>query len=251
VTTTAIDNVRFRPLGRGTFIGGFFVTLAIHAALGALVWYGSMKAAEPELRERPIMITQRIQFGVKREKFWLPRISEPPPPKVEDPVIKVTEDLNAAPVKKEEEKEKPKEKPQDLSKKVQEMLKRRKAMFDNPDPVVEGDPNGDRNSTSSTATEGDPYATAIYDAIKQNWNVPTGLNLGQVLNLEAVIKVRIGDDGTLLEPTLGHSSGSGLFDDSCLQAVQATRRVPPPPASQRSKYRRGLNLVFDGKSLAH
>ena len=29
--TTAINDIRFRPLGRGTFVGGFFVTLAIHA----------------------------------------------------------------------------------------------------------------------------------------------------------------------------------------------------------------------------
>jgi len=233
-------------------VGGFFVTLAIHAALGALVWYGSIKAEEPELHERPIMITQRIQFGVKREKFWLPRITEPPPPKVEEPVIKVTENINAAPVEKKEEKEKPKEKPKDLSKQVQDVLNRRRAMFQNADPVVEGDPNGDRNSTSSTATEGDPYATAIYNAIRENWSVPTGLSLGAVLNLpEAAIRVRIAEDGTLLEPKLQRSSGNNLFDDSCMQAVQATRRVPPPPPSQRAKYRHGLVLAFDGKSLAH
>jgi len=250
VTTTAIQDVRVRPLGRGTFIGGFFVTIAIHAALGALVWYGSINAAEPELQERPIMITQRIQFGVKREKFWLPRITEPPKPKVEEQVIKVTEDINAAPAVKEEKKEKP-EKKEDLSKKVQDVLNRRRAMFDNADTVVEGDPNGDRSSTSSTATEGDPYATEIHNAIQRNWSVPTGLSLGQALNFEATVRVRIGEDGTLLEPTMVRPSGNGLFDDSCLQAVQATRRVPPPPPSQRGKYRRGIGLIFDGKTLAH
>ena len=247
--SAATQEIRFRPLGRGTFVGGFFVTLAIHLALAALVWYGNIKAAEPELRERPIMITQTIHFGVKREKFWLPRITEPPPPTPVEPTIKVATNPEAPPAVKEPEKEKPKERPQDLSKKVQEVLKRRH--FDNADPMVEGDPNGPKNTDSTTASEGDPYATAIYNAIKDHWNVPTGLNLGQVLNMEAAILVRIGDDGTLLEPRLTRPSGSGLFDDSCLQAVQATRRVPPPPSSQRSKYRHGLNLVFDGKSLAH
>lgn len=247
--STAAQEIRFRPLGRGTFVGGFFVTLAIHAALGALVWYGSIKAAAPEVHEREIMITQMIKFGTKREKFWLPRITEPPKPKVEEPVIKVAEDPNAQPTVKEEKKEKP-EKKEDLSKKVQEMLKRRKALFENAEESTEGDPLGAKNSDSNTASEGDPYATAIYNAIKQNWNVPSGLNLGQVLNLEAAILVRIGDDGTLLEPRLTRPSGSGLFDDSCLQAIQATRRVPPPPPSQQRRYRKGLNLVFDGKSLA-
>jgi TonB family protein len=250
VTNTEIQDVRVRPLGRGTFVGGFLMTLAIHAGLGALVWYGSIKAEQPEPHEREIMITQMIKFGTKREKFWLPRITEPPKPKVVEPTIKVAEDPNAKPAVKEEPKEKEKPEKADLSKKVQEMLKRRKAMFQNAEESTEGDPNGDRNSDSNTASEGDPYATAIYNAIRDHWTVPTGLSLGDVLNFETAISVRIAEDGTLLEPKLRRSSGNALFDDSCLQAVQATRHVPPPPPSQRAKYRRGLTLAFDGKSLA-
>jgi TonB family protein len=249
VTTTAND-VRFRPLGRGTFVGGFFVTLAIHIGLAGLVWYGNQKGPETEERPREIMITQMVRFGKPREKFYLPRIEEPPPPKPVEEVIKVAEDPNAAPAPKEEKKEKPPKK-EDLSKKVQDVLNRRRAMFENADEQVTGDPNGSRNSDSTTASEGDPYATAIYNAIRSNWSVPTGLSLGAVLNLpEAAIRVRIAEDGTLLEPKLQHSSGNNLFDDSCMQAIQATRRVPPPPPNQRAKYRRGLVLAFDGKSLA-
>jgi TonB family protein len=249
VTTTGIQEIRVRPLGRGTFIGGIFVTLAIHAGLGWLIWYGSVKAEQAEPHEREIMITQMIKFGTKREKFWLPRITEPPKPKVVEETIKVAEDPNAKPTVKEEKKDKPKE--AEPSKKLQEVLNRRRAMFQNSEESTEGDPNGDRNSNSNTATEGDPYATAIYNAVRNNWSVPTGLSLGDVLNFDAYITVRIAEDGTLLEPRLKKSSGNGLFDDSCLQAVQATRHVPPPPPSQRAKYRRGLTLDFDGKSLAH
>jgi TonB family protein len=247
--STGTQEIRFRPLGRGTFVGGFFVTLLIHVALAGLVWYGNVKAEVPEPHEREIMITQMIKFGKKREEFWLPRITEPPPPAPVEEVIKVAEDLNAAPAPKEEKKEKPPDK-KDLSKKVQDVLNRRRAMLQNADEVVEGDPNGDRNSDSNSTTQGDAYATAVHNAIQRNWSVPTGLNLGDVLNFQATVTVRISEDGTLLEPRLSHSSGNGLFDDACLQAVQATRRVPPPPASQQRMYRRGLNLAFDGKSLA-
>jgi TonB family protein len=249
VTTTGIQDVRVRPLGRGTFIGGFLATLAIHAGLAGLIWYESVKAGQPEPHEHEVIITQMIKFGTKREKFWLPRITEPPKPKVVEPTIKVAEDPNAKPAVKEEKKDKPKE--AELSKKLQEVLNRRRAMFQNAEESTEGDPNGDRNSNSNTATEGDPYATAIYNAIRNNWSVPTGLSLGDVLNQDALITVRIAEDGTLLEPRLRKSSGSPLYDDACLQAVQATRHVPPPPPAQRAKYRRGLTLDFDGKSLAH
>jgi TonB family protein len=244
------QEIRFRPLGRGTFVGGFFMTLLIHAALGGLVWYGNMKTDTPEPHERDIMITKMIKFGTKREQFWLPRITEPPPPKPVEQTIKVSENLDAKPAVKEEKKEKPPEKP-DLSKKVQDVLNRRRAMLQNAEESTEGDPNGDRHSDSTTASEGDPYATEIYNAIRNNWSVPTGLSLGDVLNFEVAISVRIAEDGTLLEPRMQRSSGNGLFDASCLQAVQTTRRVPPPPPSQRAKYRRGLGLVFEGKSLAH
>jgi TonB family protein len=247
--SAATQEIRFRPLGRGTFVGGFLVTLAIHAGLAALVWYGSIKAAEPEPQEREIMITQMIKFGVKREQFWLPRITEPPKPQAVEPTIKVSENLDAKPAVKEPEKEKKPDR-RELDKKVQEIFNRRRAMFQNAEESTEGDPNGSKTSDSNTATEGDPYATAIYNAIRNNWSVPTGLSLGDVLNFETAIQVRISEDGTILEPKLRRSSGNALFDDSCLQAVQATRHVPPPPASQRAKYRRGLGLVFEGKSLA-
>jgi len=230
-------------------VGGFFVTLLIHIGLAGLIWYGNVKAAQPEPHEREIMITQMIKFGKKREEFWLPRITEPPPPAPVEEVIKVAENPNAAPAPKEEKKEKPPDK-KDLSKKVQDVLNRRRAMFENAEVSTEGDPNGDKHSDSNTATQGDAYATAVHNAIQDHWSVPSGLSLGDVLNFQATVTVRISEDGTLLEPRLSHSSGNGLFDDACLQAVQATRRVPPPPASQQRMYRRGLNLAFDGKSLA-
>jgi TonB family protein len=251
-STGAHDLRPFRPLGRGTFVGGVFVTLLIHAGLAALVWYGTVKAPAVEPGEREVLITRMVTLGKPREKFWLPRIVQPPPPKPVEQVIKVADDPNAKPVEKDkkEEKQKPPEKP-DLSKKVQEMLNRRRAMFQNAaEEPPEGDLHGDPNSNSSTTSEGDPYATAIYNAIREHWTVPTGLSLGDVLNFETAISVRIAEDGSLLEPKVRRSSGNALFDDSCLQAVQATRHVPPPPPAQRAKYRRGLTLAFDGKSLA-
>jgi TonB family protein len=248
--TAGTQELRFRPLGRGTFIGGFFVTLLIHFALFGLVWYGSIKAPAPEEKTRDILITETVRLGKPREKFWLPRIVQPPPPKVEEPVIKVTENLEAPPAEKKEEEKKPEKKP-DLSKKVQDVLNRRRAMFQNAtEEPEEGLATGSKTGTSNVATEGDPYLTAVVEAIKRNWSVPRGLSLGMANNLEAEMKISIGDDGQILSSSVRKSSGNALYDDACLQAIQATRTVPPPPADRRARMRRGIALVFDGKDLA-
>jgi colicin import membrane protein len=250
-TVTATQEVRFRPLGRGTFMGGFFVTLAIHAVLFGLVWYGTVKAPPREEKEREIILTEMVKLGKPREKFWLPRIVEAPPPPPVEKVIPLAQDPNAKPVEKKPEKppEKPPEK-QDLSKKVQDVLNRRRAMLQNASEPEEGLATGSIHGTANTQTEGDPYASMIRDMIREHWNVPSGLTLGEVLNLETRIRIQLAEDGTLLDPKITKSSGNQLYDDTCVQAIQATRKVPPPPADKRATYRRGIVFPFGGKDLA-
>jgi TonB family protein len=248
--TAATREIRFRPLGRGTFVGGFFVTLLIHAGLFGLAWYGSHKEADVDLRPREIMITQMVRLGKPREKFYLPRLEQPPPPKPVEEVIKVSEDLNAKPAEKEKEKEKPPKK-EDLSKKVQDVLNRRRAMLQGADDTPpEGQLTGSVNGTASTASEGDAYATQIMEEVRKNWSVPTGLSIDRVFNFETEIRISISPSGEITASSVRKSSGNPLFDDSCIQAVQATRRVPPPPPAVRAMYRRGVALLFGGKDLA-
>jgi TonB family protein len=247
--TTGTQELRFRPLGRGTFVGGFFVTLLIHAALIGLVWYGTIKAPMPDEGTRDILVTQMVKLGKPREKFWLPRIVQPPPPKAVEPTIKVADDPNAKPAEKEKEKEKPPEKP-DYSKKVQDVLNRRRAMLNAAEEPPEGMLNGSATGTANTASEGDAYATQIMEAVRKNWSVPTGLSIGEVITFETEIRISIGPDGEIISSSVRKSSGNSLYDDSCLQAVQATRRLPPPPPAIRAMYRRGVALAFGGKDLA-
>jgi TonB family protein len=246
--STAIQEIRFRPLGRGTFIGGFFMTLAIHAGLFGLAWYGTHKGAVEE-RPREITITQFVRLGKPREKFYLPRIEQPPPPKPVEEVIKVTDNLDAKPTEKEKEKEKPKK--DDLSKKVQDVLNRRRAMLQGADDTPpEGLATGSVNGTASTATVGDEYATQIHDAIYSHWSVPTGLSIGDAQNLETTVRVGMGPDGTITSATVVKPSGNSLYDDACVQAMQATHRLPPPPPALRSMYRHGFLMPCRGKELA-
>jgi TonB family protein len=249
---TQIQDIRVRPLGRGTFVGGIFVTLLIHAALAGLVWYGNTKDAPREEKEQTVVLTEMVKLGKPREKFWLPRIVEAPPPPPVEEVIKVAEDPNAKPVEKEKEKEKekPPEKPPDMSKKVQDVLNRRRAMLQNASEPEEGLETGSARGTSNVATEGDPYLSMVRDRIRENWNVPQGLTMGQALNLETKIRIQLDSDGTLLDPKIITSSGNALFDATCIQAIQATRKVAPPPPEKRAQYRRGIGILMEGKDLA-
>ena len=239
--------IRFRPLGRGTFLGGVLMTLLIHLGLVALVYFGHIKAPIPEEEPRDVMITHMVQLGKPREKFWLPRIVQPPQPKAPEPTIKVTENLEAKPTVKEA----PRPEDPKISKALQRALNRARMLEQNEaEEPPEGSLTGSATGTSNEASVGDEYATQIYEAIRKNWVVPTGLSVGDVINQETDIKISIGDDGTILSSTVRKGSGNSLYDDSCIQAVQTTHKVPPPPAAVRARYRRGVLLVFAGKDLA-
>jgi TonB family protein len=249
--TTGTHELRFRPLGRGTFVGGFFVTILIHAGLVGLVWYGQRKGPEGDPVPRDILVTQMVKLGKPREKFWLPRLVQPPKPKVLEPEIKVADDPNAKPTEKPKEKEKEKPEKPEYSKKVEDVLNRRRALLQAAaEEPPEGLPTGSASGTANTASEGDAYATQIMEAVRKNWTVPTGLSVGEVINFEAEIRIAISPDGEILRSSVHKSSGNSLYDDSCVQAVLSTRRVPPPPPAVRTMYRRGIALVFGGKDLA-
>lgn len=58
--------------------------------------------------------------------------------------------------------------------------------------------------------------------------------------LVTVVRVKVGDDGTLLEQKLEKSCGNPSFDRSAVAAVADTRRVPALP----SKYHDGHGITF-------
>jgi colicin import membrane protein len=247
VTTTGAIDIRVRRLGRGTFVGGVFATLLIHGGLGGLAYYAHMRGPPPPEGVHDLMVTRLVSLGKPREKFWLPRLPTQPKPKPVEKTIKVSEDLNAAPAQKEA----PKVEDKNVSKDLKKALERARTLAQTAgDEPPEGSLTGSTRGTASEASVGDEYATAIYEAIRKNWNVPTGLSLGAVSGLVVEIRVSVDESGTLGPPRLTRTSGNDLFDSSCMEAIQTTRTVPPPPAAVRAKFKRGMILEFDGKDLA-
>jgi TonB family protein len=119
-----------------------------------------------------------------------------------------------------------------------------------PTEPEEGQITGSAAGTAAEASAGDAYATAIFDAVRKNFTPPEGLITdAQLARLTTTIKIRVGEDGSILENKLLKSSGNSFFDDACVSAILATRKVPPPPPAARRLAARGYALEFAGKDL--
>jgi TonB family protein len=238
----------FRSFGRGG-VAGLAITVLIHGALLFLV-YQSQKKSEPRPEAvRDLIITKAVKFTKPREKFWLPRIVQPPEPTRPEPTLKLNENPEVAPTPP-PPKEAPKPEDNKISKDLQRALKRAQALANAAKEEDEGQTEGKIDGTANENVQGDEYATAVHDAIKQNYNAPTGLlNDAQLASLVTQVIIHVEADGSLKSPQLRRSSGNDVFDDACMAAVRATGRVPPPPPAQRSTWRRGVMIEFDGKSL--
>jgi TonB family protein len=241
-----------RPVGRGA-MGGILLTVAVHGALIFAVYDAQVRSPPAPPAIRDMMVTKMVKLGKEREKFWLPKVeTAPPPPPPPQEVIKVADSPDAAPAPPPPVKPPPQPEDKRISTDLRRALQRAKSLAQSVKEDPEGSLTGSEEGTSSNASEGDAYATQVNQAIHRNWNAPSGLlDDAQLQGLVADVQVTIGTEGQLGTPAVVKSSGNQLFDDSCVQAVRSTGRVPAPPAAQRAKFRKGLVLEFEGKTLAH
>ncbi|MEI6313570.1 MAG: energy transducer TonB [Syntrophus sp. (in: bacteria)] len=81
------------------------------------------------------------------------------------------------------------------------------------------------------------YYTVIWSRIKSQWNLPGGLNPKD--NVEAVVQVRIMQNGTITGISFEKKSGLAYFDNSVLRALKKANPLPPLPPWYREN---GLDL---------
>jgi colicin import membrane protein len=235
-------SARARHLPRGN-VGGILATFLLHGAVAYLIVHSHQHPSEVIEAPREFVVARMVRLGKPRDKFWLPRLETQPRPKAPVPTLKLSEDAHA----KAAAPEAPRPENADVSKDVRHALDRARKLqaLATPDEPAEGLETGSLRGTASQASAGDAYATAINDAIHRNWNVPTGLvSDSELKKLHAGVRVSVGTDGKLHDVKVVKSSGNSLFDESCLTAVQATGRVPPPPAALQKIYGRGVVLEF-------
>jgi len=234
---------RIRPLGRGSSFGGIAATMVIHVSLIALIYFAHVKSPPPIEAPRDMIVTQLVALGKPRDKFWLPRIVQPPRPKAPAPTLKLTDDPNAAPAVKEA----PKIEDADISKDMRRALKRAQMLAQATEEPAEGSLTGSPLGRSTEGVTGDTWASAVDAALHSGWVTPVGLITdAEMAGLIAKVRIAISEDGTLSNPVVQKSSGNQYFDDSCIRAVKAAGKVPPPPSA---KYKHML-VSFDGSKLA-
>jgi TonB family protein len=221
---------------------GLLITLGIHGVLVYVLWAGQKGSAEASGEVRDLIVTELVQLGKPREKFWLPKIKAPPRAKAPESVLKLTDDPTTAP----RPPEAPRPEDAEVSKDLKKALERARLLTqvenDEPDEGLE---TGAAEGTAREATAGDAYATQIYNAIRRNWNVPVGLvSEDELSRLSVQIRIQVASDGKLGDATVVKPSGNQLFDNSCVQAVEATGQVPEPPLEVRARFARGAVLEF-------
>ena len=87
----------------------------------------------------------------------------------------------------------------------------------------DGDPDGD-----SATQEGERYYGMLSAQIKRNYSLPDTLSEQERLQLKALIRIRIGNAGQLLDAALVKGSENSQFDNAVLAAV---KRRPTLPAA--------------------
>jgi TonB family protein len=205
---------------------GLIITLALHAGILLAVAKAHNQEETPLIVHHDFVEADLVKLGKPREKFWLPRIVQPPHATAPPETLKVAEDPNA----KAAPPEAPRPEDPKISKDLKHALERARRLeaLAVPEEPDEGSLTGSKLGTSNQAT-GDPYLALVKGTLLQNYALPAGIAPDQV-QIPPKIRFTIGADGTLGAIKLLKSSGNGFVDDACVNAAQITRKVPAPPA---------------------
>ena len=84
-----------RASSRG--FSGLLITIAIHGGLFAAIAVANNQEQPPLIEKRDFVMAEMVKLGKPRDKFWLPRLTQPPRPTAPPDTLKVAEDPNAAP----------------------------------------------------------------------------------------------------------------------------------------------------------
>lgn len=222
-------------------VGGILLTVLVHGGLvAALLIAHRSGAALPEAPPRNYVVAKLVRLGKPRDPTMLPRTSTAPPPTAQATPINPNLDPSTAPstptVKPD-----PQAVPSNEFERARLRAKRLGEVFEE----AEGSPLGSPSGTADTASEGDPYATAIDAAIRDEWTVPDLVRPEDLARLAATLFLRIKPDGTIVESRIIEPSGNRMFDASVIEAIARVKKLPAPPSDRmRSVVNGGITIVF-------
>lgn len=217
-----------RASGRG--FSGLLITLALHGGLFAWITVANSKEQPPLVINRDFVVAEMVKLGKPRDKFWLPRLTQPQRSTAPPDSLKVAEDPNA----KAAPKEAPRPDDPTISKDLKRALDRARKLeqLAVPEEPDEGSLTGSKLGTSNHET-GDAYQAQVVGSLLPNYNLPAGINVDQINSNPPEISFHIKPDGTIADVRLTKPSGNSFVDDACMDAAKLTGKVPPPPPGTR------------------
>ena len=198
--------------------------------------------------EKPVVIGKRV---VERKKEEKKEAKKPPPPavspsklidgaisKIEKKVKSERTDHLAKALSKVEKKV-TSERPDHLAKALSQIETRTQG---------EGQGASGEGGTESGITIR-MYQLAVEEQIKGNWSYPVALmDPKKLKGLEAIVLVKVRDDGTIVKSWFKQRSASSIFDGSVLKAIERSDPLPPFPEGYK-KSTDEIEIRFDLSEL--
>ncbi len=218
-------------------VGRFVVlSVGVHAAVVVLLfaWTTLLGGPRVNLDQKPIKATL-VRLGKPRDEKLLPREETAPPP-APAPVAAPPPVTPPAPAPNA-----PSLTPKAAAKPAADSRASKSALFDafnktaragKAEPL-EGQLDGDVNGDAAKA-EGERYFALLVMAIKRRYDVPNTIPEAERIRLKALVRIKIGAGGELIEKSLSTSSGNALYDDAVLSAINKAAPFSPPPPHLRA-----------------
>jgi colicin import membrane protein len=161
-------------------------------------------------------------------------------------------------IKKSDEITKPKVPPSKLIEKAISRIEKKVEEEDKSDPVGEaisklkekvGKGSGTSPRGGGGSLEGLPmqlYRMEVESWIKGNWSYPVAVRDHK--KLEAIVLLKVKEDGTIMESTFKKRSADVIFDQSVEKAIEKSDPLPPFPEGYRKSYEE-FEINFNLKDL--
>ena len=176
------------------------------------------RISRPTKEEKPVVIGKRV---VKRKKEKKKEVKKTKKPRVSPSRL-----IDRA-VSKIEKKVKAKKNDHHLAKAISKIQAR-----------TEG--AAEKGSVRGNAENGITirmYQMAVEEQIKSNWSYPVALISPKKLrDLEAIVLVKVKEDGTVMKSWFKDRSSNSIFDGSVLKAIERSDPLPPFPEGYRKSY---------------
>lgn len=212
------------------------LSLVIHLSLLFLAVFWPMRASSPRFTLGPVYSVQLVSLS---EALLSQRQTSDPlrdlaGPSLRDQSLimkKRVTTQTTAPIRKMETKK-------SLSNPAVENLRKKlgeKTSADN--AKAEASPAANSAASAEANAQLADYYTVIWSRIKSQWNLPGGINPKD--NVEAIVQVRIMNNGAITGISFEKKSGLAYFDNSILRALKKADPLPPLPPWYREN---GLDI---------